>query len=177
MKEAIGEFRILSDAGENIQSIKVDQQSSYFLAGDRMRTGNVKRSGKNSPFRRKSSIVVATAQGVLSYSEVQPVFHFLGYSQKEDAEALDLNASTLSRWKKTEKNEPLGKLQSKFISDIDEVIAKGVKLFGTEEDFKVWLNTPNYALGDVKPIELLKNPYEIEIVDNAIEAMSWGNLM
>ena len=173
----MGEVKILSAKGEKIESITVGQHSSYFLAGASKKAENLKRSKNFSSPRKRRSMEVATPEGVLSYDEVRPVFTFLGYSQKEVAEALDLNASTLSRWKKNEQNEPLGKLRSKFVSDIDEVIAKGVKLFGSEENFKAWLNTPNYALGDVKPLELLKNPYDIEIVDNAIEAMSWGNLM
>lgn len=173
MKEAIGEIRILGIKGEKIDSLTISEHTGYFLASASKARKNV-RGKKKGP---SPSLGMATTDEVLSYYQAKPIFKFLGYSQKEVAEALDLNASTLSRWTKHDKDEPLGKLQSKFVSDIDEVIAKGVKLFGSEENFKNWLNTPNYSLGDVKPIELLKNPYEIEIVDNAIEAMSWGNLM
>lgn len=173
MKEAIGEIRILGVKGEKIDSLTVSEHTRYFLTSARKVQKNIRgRKKKTSP-----SFGMATTDEILSYHEAKPIFKFLGYSQKEVAEALDLNASTLSRWTKYDKDEPLGKLQSKFVSDIDAVIAKGVEFFGSEENFKNWLNTPNYSLGDVKPIELLKNPYEIEIVDNAIEAMSWGNLM
>lgn len=61
--------------------------------------------------------------------------------------------------------------------DIDETIGKGVSFFGTEEKLKNWLNTSNYALGNKKPKELLKNPYHIETVSNAVEGMSWGNFV
>ncbi|MDQ3392987.1 MAG: DUF2384 domain-containing protein [Bacteroidota bacterium] len=177
MKKSIGEIKILSSKGEKIESISVDKQTKYFLSGSGKKIGNQKKNHKPSTFEKNSSVLLANKEGVLSYHEVQPVFNFLGYNQKEVADALDLNPSTLSRWKRNEKNETLGKLQSKFVSEIDEVIAKGVKLFGSEDNFKVWINSPNYALGDVKPIELLKNPYEIEVVNNALEAISWGNLM
>lgn len=63
------------------------------------------------------------------------------------------------------------------MNDIDHIITKGIRIFGSEEKFKEWLHTTNQALGDKKPIELLKDPYGIEVVDNAIEAMSWGNIM
>lgn len=105
------------------------------------------------------------------------MFNYLGYSQKEVAEVLEIDTSTISRWNKLQKDELLGKFQSKAIRHIDEIIAKGIKIFGSEENFKVWLNTPNYGLGEIKPIELLKDPYEIELVDNALEAMSWGNFI
>lgn len=173
MKESIGEILIIGAKGEKVDSLTVGGHTRYFLAAVK----KTRRTLKGRKSRSSESFGMATVDENLSFYEAKPIFSFLGYSQKEVAEVLDLNASTLSRWKKQEKDEELGKLQSKFVSDIDEVIAKGVKLFGSETKFKNWLNTPNYSLGDVKPIELLKNPYEIEIVDNAIEAMSWGNLM
>lgn len=173
MKEAIGEIRILGNKGEKIDSLTISDHTRYFLTSAR-KMGKYERGKKKRP---SSTLRMDTKDGVLSFYEAKPIFNFLGYSQKEVAEALDLNASTLSRLNKHDKNELLGKLQSKFVSDIDEVIAKGVKFFGSEDNFKNWLNTPNYSLGDIKPVELLKNPYEIEIVENAIEAMSWGNLM
>lgn len=63
------------------------------------------------------------------------------------------------------------------MNDINHIITKGIRIFGSEENFKEWLNTTNYVLGDRKPIDLLKDPHGIDLVDNAIEALSWGNVM
>jgi len=35
---------------------------------------------------------------------------------------------------------------------------------------------PNEALGQQKPIDLFKNPYQIAQVDQALESLSWGNV-
>jgi putative toxin-antitoxin system antitoxin component (TIGR02293 family) len=96
----------------------------------------------------------------------------LGFRQKELADFLHVDASTITRWKKNETE--IGILRAKIILDIDEIIAKGVRIFGSEADFKDWLASLNYSLGDQRPIELLKDPYGTEAVDEALEAISWG---
>lgn len=108
----------------------------------------------------------------LEYSAIMPMIDFIGYSQAELAEALELDPSTLSRWKKENKN--IGKIRTKAMRDIDQIIAKGVRIFGNESNLKIWLDSPNHALGDQKPFDLLKSPYGIDLVDDALEAMSWG---
>lgn len=108
----------------------------------------------------------------LTYAQIMPIIKFFDYKQKDIAQFLDVNESTISRWKT--KDSDIGSLRSKTIIDVDEIIAKGVRTFGSEESFKEWLNTSNYALGDQKPIELLKNPYGVEMVEEAIDGLSWG---
>lgn len=160
MKQISNEIRILGSKGNIIGSIKVDIPKSHFIKSVSKPTSRAQQSKK-----------------ILAFEEVKPMFRYLGYSQQEVAQVLEVNPSTLSRWDKNEKSTPIGKLRSKTLFDIDHIIAKGVRIFGSEDNFKNWLNTTNYALGDVKPIELLKDPYGVELVDNAIEAMSWGNFV
>lgn len=111
----------------------------------------------------------------LSFHELAPIIDFFEYKQNDLATFLDVDPSTVSRWKK--KDSEIGTLQSKNIFDIDEIIAKGIRIFGTKENFKEWLNTTNYSLGDKKPVELLKNPYGVEMVEEAIDALSWGSYL
>lgn len=178
MDKSKWEAVIVSENGEKLETILIDQTHTYFL--NRERTRNVFYFDEGELVEAENVSVKPLNvfnDEVLSFKEATAMFNFLGYSQKEVAEVLDVDVSTLSRWKKKQKEEQLGKLQSKVVWDIDEVIAKGVKFFGSEEKLKNWLNTPNYALGDVKPVDLLKDPYGIEMVENAIEAMSWGNVL
>jgi len=37
----------------------------------------------------------------------------------------------------------------------------GLDVFGNVEKLKLWLDTPSYALGKLKPIKLLKDSYGI----------------
>lgn len=173
------EILILGNGGEKFETISIDQPYTHFIHR-RYRDyveGMVAAKLKEPAEMEDMPHISATVDETLSLKAVTPMFDYLGYNQKEIAEVLDVNASTLSRWKNNQKEEPLGKLQSKVVLEIDEVIAKGVKFFGSEEKLKNWLNNSNYALGDVKPLELLKYPFGVEIVDNAIEGMSWGNFV
>lgn len=109
------------------------------------------------------------------FSEITPVLEFLGYNQGESSELLETNPSTLSRWKNSDKPVAIGKLRSKIVNDIDEIISKGIRIFGSEKLFQEWLNTTNYSLGDVKPVDLLKDVYAIGLVEESLDAMSWGS--
>lgn len=122
-----------------------------------------------------SAYKVRMKNGDFKYDEVEPLMEFLDFNQKESAEFLEVDPGTISRWKKNPKY--IGRLRSKNLLDIDEIIAKGVRIFGSEDAFKEWLNTTNYALGDVVPIELLKDPFGVSLVDEAIEALSWGSFV
>lgn len=109
------------------------------------------------------------------YNQISPLLNFLGYNQGDSSELLETNASTLSRWKNSSKPVDIGKLRSKIMLDIDEIISKGVRVFGSETLFQEWLNTTNHSLGDVKPVDLLKDVYSIELVEDAIDGLSWGS--
>jgi putative toxin-antitoxin system antitoxin component (TIGR02293 family) len=141
-------------SGKIVSKIVVHGPHTYFL--------------ERGPFNRMDPL----KKSDLTYTQIIPIIDFLDYKQKDIAQFLDVNESTISRWKS--KDAEIGSLRTKTIIDIDEIIAKGVRIFGSEESFKDWLNTSNYALGDQKPIELLKNPYGVEMVEEAIDALSWG---
>ena len=88
---------------------------------------------------------------------------------------LEVDPSTLSRWRKEDRK--LTKSLTKNILAMDQVIAKGVRIFGSEELLSQWLHTESIALGDQKPSTLIKSPYGVDRVDEAMEAMSWGSIL
>jgi len=118
-------------------------------------------------------------KGRVSYMfrEVNPLLTYLGYTQGDSSELLEIDPSTISRWKNSKKSVDIGKLRSKLLLNLDEIIAKGIRIFGNEELFSEWLNSTNYALGDVKPVDLLKDVYSMELVEEALDAMSWGDYL
>ncbi|WP_373493392.1 antitoxin Xre/MbcA/ParS toxin-binding domain-containing protein [Aquiflexum sp.] len=113
--------------------------------------------------------------GTMSFSETKILFDFLDYSQHDVAEVMEVDPSTLFRWKKEDKL--LTRLLTKTIKDMDKVIAKGVRIFGTEALFSEWLYLPNHAMGNKKPADLMRDPNGLELVDQALEALSWGNFL
>lgn len=111
----------------------------------------------------------------LNYAEVEPMLDFLGYNQKEAASFLEVDPGTITRWKRS-KTE-IGKLRTLNLMNVDQIIGKGIRIFGSEVLFKEWLHTSNDALGDVKPVDLLKDPFGVSLVEEAIDALSWGSFV
>lgn len=68
-------------------------------------------------------------------------------------------------------------LQSEKIIEMDEVTKVGLDVFGDMEKFKLWLNTPNFALGKLRPIELLKDSYGKEMVIGELTRINYGILV
>jgi putative toxin-antitoxin system antitoxin component (TIGR02293 family) len=50
----------------------------------------------------------------------------------------------------------------------------GLDVFGEMDKLKLWLNTPNYSLGNFKPIELLKYSYGKELVIGELTRINHG---
>jgi putative toxin-antitoxin system antitoxin component (TIGR02293 family) len=77
----------------------------------------------------------------------------LGFSNKMMSYLLTISESTYQRRIKS---------QSKLVNDeaekaigLSELYAKGHDLFGTDEKFRNWLESSNFALGGRKPVDLL----------------------
>ena len=114
-------------------------------------------------------------QESLPYQKAKSVLDFLEFNQEESAHFLDVNPSTISRWKSN--NGILSKLSSKMIYDVNELIKKGISIFGTEQQFLDWLGTPNQALGNVIPKQMIQDPNGLEYVDEALDALAWGAII
>ena len=55
-----------------------------------------------------------------------------------------------------------------------EVTKIGLDVFDNIEKFKLWLNTPNYSLGNLTPMELLKDSYGKEMVVTELTRINHG---
>lgn len=111
--------------------------------------------------------------GILS-KEVEPIIEYLDLKVPEVARAAAVSPSTVSRWKG---DSSIGVPGSNQFFRIDEVIKKGVDLFGGLEEFRSWLHNPNMALGNMVPAKLITSHIGVEIVDEALDALHYGNVM
>jgi len=55
-----------------------------------------------------------------------------------------------------------------------EVTQLGETVFDSQEQFYNWLKRPNQALGNMKPLELLKDSYGKELVVNELTRIDQG---
>src|SRR5690606_20563447 len=106
--------------------------------------------------------------------EVQPIIEYLEFKIPEVAKAAAVSSSTVSRW---DANTSIGVPGSNQFFKIDEIIKKGVDLFGGLDELKNWLTLPNLALGNVTPVSLLPSLIGIDLVDEALDALHYGNVM
>jgi putative toxin-antitoxin system antitoxin component (TIGR02293 family) len=129
------------------------------------------------PSLRKAENLVRVAEVVesgLSSKEIQPIIEYLGLKVPEIAKAASVSASTVTRWAP---ETSIGAPGSSQFFRIDEVIKKGVDVFGGQEEFRQWLTMPNLALGNVPPARLLTSLIGIDLVDEALDALHYGNVM
>lgn len=94
------------------------------------------------------------------------------FSEEEWAEILNVSTKTLQRYRAS-KNHVFKPIHSEKILELAEVTSLGNSVFGPEK-FYLWLQTPNYALGNLKPKELLKDSYGKELVVEELHHIDQG---
>lgn len=149
----------------------------------------VKRSGSNTAFISASKkkditysdflsdkmlMILVIREGV-PYSLFNLIQHFTPFSDENWADFLDISTKSLHRYKQTSRS--FKSSQSEKIIEISEVTNVGLDVFGEMEKFKLWLETPNYSLGNLKPFELLKDSYGKELVISELTRISYGILV
>ena len=94
------------------------------------------------------------------------------FSEEEWAEILNISTKTLQRYRAS-RNHVFKPIHSEKILELAEVTSLGNSVFGPEK-FYLWLQTPNYALGNLKPKELLKDSYGKELVVEELHHIDQG---
>ncbi len=95
----------------------------------------------------------------------------LSLKQRDLAEMLSISLRTLQRY---ENRKRLNPVVSENIIQITEVIKLGFEVFEDRDVFIKWLNSSNKALGQKKPIDLLKFRVGSELVRNLIGQIQYG---
>ncbi|HWD90665.1 MAG TPA: antitoxin Xre/MbcA/ParS toxin-binding domain-containing protein [Mucilaginibacter sp.] len=108
----------------------------------------------------------------ISKASVDALVGHLGISRKAFSEnILDTSVKTLERKKNTDK---LDKRTSSHIIEITKVVEHAFEVFEDENSVKQWLNSPNRALGGIKPIDLFYIPTGLSMVDNILGRIEHG---
>ena len=130
--------------------------------------------GKNivtKPIRSEFDIISLSNEGITKASLDALISH-LGISKKAFSEnILDTSVKTLERKKSTDK---LDKRTSSHIIEIAKVLEHVFAVFENEEKVKTWLNTPNRALNNIKPIDLFYLPTGLNMVNDILGRIEDG---
>jgi len=122
-------------------------------------------------FDDKMLVIGLIRKGVTSklFSEIQQSTPF---NLSEWAEFLNISGKSLSRY--LQNSKAFKATQSERIIEMTEVTYKGLEVFGSMDNFKAWIETPNYALGNLTPKELLKDSYGKELVLGELHKINYG---
>jgi putative toxin-antitoxin system antitoxin component (TIGR02293 family) len=121
----------------------------------------------------KMAIILLIREGV-PYSLFSLIRDQSPFSEADWATILDISTKSLHRYKQT--SRLFRPIQSEKIIEMAEVTHAGLDTFGDIDKFKLWLDTPNFALGSLRPLELLKDSYGKEMVLGELTRINHGIL-
>jgi putative toxin-antitoxin system antitoxin component (TIGR02293 family) len=125
-------------------------------------------------FTNKLLMILVIREGV-TYNLFNLIKHSTPFSEENWADFLDISTKSLHRYKQTSKS--FKPIQSEKIIEMAEVTNVGIDVFGDMDKFKLWLETPNFSLGNLKPMELLTDSYGKELVISELTRINYGILV
>ena len=123
----------------------------------------------------KMMIIVAIRTGI-PYSLFVLIQQYAPFTENDWANFLDISTKSLQRYK-TSAEHYFKPIHSEKIIEMAEVTKVGLDVFGNMDKLKLWLNTPNFALGSLKPIGLIKDSYGKELVIGELIRIHHGILV
>ncbi|RLD58269.1 MAG: antitoxin [Bacteroidetes bacterium] len=119
----------------------------------------------------KLLLVLAIREGI-PYSIFSLIQNNTPFTINDWADYLNLSNKSLQRYR--QQNKKFKPIYSEKILELAEVTNLGLEIFGDLDKFKLWLETPNYAFGNLKPYELLKDSYGKEMIINELTRIDHG---
>ncbi|MGV3639474.1 MAG: type II toxin-antitoxin system Xre/ParS family antitoxin [Adhaeribacter sp.] len=116
--------------------------------------------------------ILASREGI-SVGVIRILQKRIGLTNTRMSSILAISESTLQRLLREKRR--LGKSESEAAYEVSKVIAKGIEVFDSEEDFNEWLNTRNTALGEERPMDWLDSSIGREQVLDLLEAIKYGH--
>lgn len=117
--------------------------------------------------------IIAAIRTGIPYTLFRLIQDYTPFSDSDWASFLDISTKSLQRYKSAPKYH-FKPIHSEKIIEMAEVTKVGLDTFGSNEKLKLWLQTPNYSLGNLKPIELLRDSYGKELVLAELTRISHG---
>jgi putative toxin-antitoxin system antitoxin component (TIGR02293 family) len=142
----------------------IDKSSSFKIKSEKITYSDF--------FENKMLIIHAIRTG-LPYKLFNKIKDITPFTEDEWADYLNISKRTLHR-NSSVQNYSFKSIHTEKIIELAEVTNFGKKVFDTKEQFYLWLTTPSYALGNLKPSELLKDSYGKELVMGELNRIDQG---
>ncbi len=154
---------------------KLDREVARVLVtvkGGRI-TGKKMEAVTYGKFLSDKMMIIGVIRRGVPYSMFRLIKDFSPFTELEWADLLDISTKSLGRFKKTSKYSFKPSISEKII-EVAEVARVGMEVFGDMDKFKAWLDTENFALGNVKPLDLLKDSYGKSLVIGELTRIEHG---
>lgn len=119
------------------------------------------------------SVIDSVNRGI-SFANFEKIIKKYSFTLQNWAEFLHVSTKTLSRYQKESKT--FDALQSERILQIEMLHQRGEEVFGSNENFAIWLAAENLALGKRVPKDLLKNSFGIQLLMDELTRIEHGVL-
>lgn len=156
---------------------KLDREITSIIKRVRTKNHNYLISTETSTFSNfflDRMLVVQVIREGITYSLFNLIQRYSPFTENDWSNLLDISTKSLQRYKQGAKN--FKSTQSEKIIEMAEVTNIGLDVFGNMDKFKLWLDTPSFALGNCKPIELLRDSYGKEMVVGELTRINHGIL-
>jgi putative toxin-antitoxin system antitoxin component (TIGR02293 family) len=125
-------------------------------------------------FLNNKLFIVFLIRNGIPYSFFSLIKKFTPFSLNDWADYLDISRKSLIRYQNQDK--AFKPIHTEKIIELAEVTKIGQEVFGNDEKFRLWLETPNFALGNLKPFDLLKDSYGKELLIAELTRIEHGIL-
>jgi len=126
-------------------------------------------------FLKSKILLVFAIRSGLPYSIFNLIQHQSPFSLNDWSGFLNISYKSLQRYKTKETR--FKPIYTEKIFELAEVLDTGVEIFGNLDKLKLWLTTENYSLGNLKPIELLRDSYGKDLVLAELTRIDHGILV
>lgn len=158
---------------------QLNKEINSIIKNNTVEVSGLKRVQKSitySDFLSNKMMMIQMIRQGVPYSLFNLIQHQAPFTENDWANFLDISTKSLQRYK-TQSAKHFKPIQSEKIIEMAEVTNFGLDVFGSMEKLKLWLDTPNFSLGSLKPLELLKDSYGKEMVLAELNNINHGILV
>jgi putative toxin-antitoxin system antitoxin component (TIGR02293 family) len=158
--------------------LKLDKEIGSFIRSNVFQQSLIK-AGKPITYKKfleDKILMIAAIRVGIPFSLFKLIQDYAPFSENDWANFLDISTKSLQRYRISSEHR-FKPIHSEKIIEMAEVTKVGLDVFGHMEKLRLWLITPNYALGNFKPIDLLKDSYGKELVINELTRINHGILV
>lgn len=125
-------------------------------------------------FLKNKLLIVLIIRNGVPYTFFSLIKELTPFSLNDWADYLDISSKTMIRYQNQDKS--FKPIHAEKIIELAEVTILGQEVFGDNDKFRLWLETPNFALGNLKPFDLLRDSYGKELLIGELVRIEHGIL-